>query len=81
MRVQSEVSNVNNKAILLDESHILDPWLLDEGPRPKSGKSRLNLTWKPPFGSRKSIGSHPKKRKEKKRAGKRAHDLGNHDAS
>jgi hypothetical protein len=25
------------------ESHKLDPWPLDEGPRPKSGKSRLNL--------------------------------------
>jgi hypothetical protein len=27
----------------LDESHKLDPRPLDEGPRPKSGKSRLNL--------------------------------------
>jgi hypothetical protein len=27
----------------LGESHKLDPWPLDEGPRPKSGKSRLNL--------------------------------------
>jgi hypothetical protein len=27
----------------LDESHKLNPWPLDEGPRPKSGKSRLNL--------------------------------------
>jgi len=25
------------------ESHKLDPWPLDEDPRPKSGKSRLNL--------------------------------------
>jgi hypothetical protein len=25
------------------ESHKLDPWPLDEGPRPKSGKSKLNL--------------------------------------
>jgi len=32
-----------NRAILLAESHKLDPWPLDEGPRPKSGKSRLNL--------------------------------------
>jgi hypothetical protein len=33
-----------NKAILLVESHKLDPWpLLDESRRPKSGKSRLNL--------------------------------------
>jgi hypothetical protein len=23
----------------------LDPWPLDEGPRPKSGKSRLNVKW------------------------------------
>ncbi len=37
----------------------LDPWPLDEGPRPKSGKSRLNL-----HGSildRKSINSDQKK--------------------
>jgi hypothetical protein len=27
----------------LAESHKLDPTPLDEGPRPKSGKSRLNL--------------------------------------
>jgi hypothetical protein len=32
-----------NRAILLDESHKLDPWPLDEGPRPKGDKSRLNL--------------------------------------
>jgi hypothetical protein len=32
-----------NKPILLVESHKLDPWPLDEGRRPKSGKSRLNL--------------------------------------
>ncbi len=32
-----------NRAILMDESHELDPWPLDEGPRPKGGKSRLNL--------------------------------------
>jgi len=31
------------EAILLDESHKLDPRPLDEGPRPKSGKLRLNL--------------------------------------
>jgi len=36
-RVQS------NRAILLAESHKLDPRPLDEGPRPKSGKLRLNL--------------------------------------
>jgi len=41
----------------------LDPWLLDEGPRPKRGKSKLNLQgiiWK---GT--SIGSAKKKEKEK----------------
>jgi len=32
-----------NRAILLDESHKLDPWPLDESPRLKSDKSRLNL--------------------------------------
>jgi hypothetical protein len=33
-----------NRAILLDdESPKLGPWPLDAGPRPKSGKSRLNL--------------------------------------
>jgi hypothetical protein len=36
-RVQS------NRAILLVESHKLDPRPLDEGPRPKSGKLMLNL--------------------------------------
>ncbi len=41
MRVQSP--GPMNRAILLDESHELDPWPLDEGPRPKGGKSRLNL--------------------------------------
>jgi hypothetical protein len=32
-----------NRAILLDESHKLDLWPWDQGPRPKRGKSRLNL--------------------------------------
>jgi hypothetical protein len=32
-----------NRAILLAESHKLDPQPLDEGPRPKSGKERLKL--------------------------------------
>jgi len=53
MRVQSP--GPMNRAILLDESHELDPWPLDEGPRPKGGKSRPNL-----HGTnleRKSIGS------------------------
>jgi hypothetical protein len=33
----------------MDESHKLDPWHLDESPRPKSGELRLNLNdiiWK-----------------------------------
>jgi hypothetical protein len=32
-----------NRAVLLAESQKLEPWPLDEGPRPISGKSRLNL--------------------------------------
>jgi hypothetical protein len=32
-----------NWSILLDKSHKLDPQPLNEGPRPKNGKSRLNL--------------------------------------
>jgi hypothetical protein len=36
-----------NREILLDESHKLDSRPLDEGPRPKSGKSRL--TYMSPF--------------------------------
>jgi len=36
-----------NREILLDESHKLDSHPLDEGPRPKSGKSRL--TYMSPF--------------------------------
>jgi hypothetical protein len=32
-----------NREILLDEGHKLDPRAIDQGPRPKSGKSRLNL--------------------------------------
>jgi hypothetical protein len=32
-----------NRAVLLAESQKLEPWPLDEDPRPKSGKSRLNL--------------------------------------
>jgi hypothetical protein len=29
----------------LDESHKLDPWPLDEGERPKSGKIEAKPTW------------------------------------
>jgi hypothetical protein len=32
-----------NGALLLAESHKLDPWPFNEGPRPKSHKWRLNL--------------------------------------
>jgi hypothetical protein len=42
----------------LDESHKLDPLPLDEGPRPKSDKLRLNLHGT--ILERKSIGSKPK---------------------
>jgi hypothetical protein len=42
----------------LDESHKLDPLPLDEGPRPKSDKWRLNLHGTILEG--KSIGSKPK---------------------
>jgi hypothetical protein len=41
----------------LDESHKLDPFLLYEGPTPKSGKSRPNLHGTILEG--KSIGSNP----------------------
>ncbi len=32
-----------NRAILLDESHKLDSWPLDEGEQLKSGKLKLNV--------------------------------------
>ncbi len=76
MRVQGVWSNeIEQFAILLDESHKsestkLDPWPLDEGPRPKSGKSRLNLHGTILEG--KSIGLDPQKKLKK-----RAHDLKN----
>ncbi len=63
----------------------MDPWPLDEGPRPKSGKSWLNLHGTIFEG--KSIGSHQKKKKKKKKIGKkkrvskRAHDLETQDVS
>ncbi len=43
-----------NRAILLNESHKLDPWPLDEDSTSKGGKSRLNLN------GLKSIGWNPK---------------------
>ncbi len=61
---------------LLNESHKLDPWSLDEGPCPKSDKSRLNLHDTILEG--KSIGLDPKKKKKLKW---KAHDLKNQDAS
>jgi len=67
----------------LAESHSkLDPWPLDEGPRPKSGKSWLHLHGTILEG--KSIGSHrhtKKKEKKRKKLSKRAHDLENQDVS
>jgi hypothetical protein len=47
----------------------LDPWPLDEGPKPKSGKSWLNLHGTILEG--KSIGSHRKKKKKKKKKRKK----------
>ncbi len=34
MRIKG-LGSKENRAILLDESHKLDPWPLNEGPRPK----------------------------------------------
>jgi hypothetical protein len=52
----------------------LDPQSLDEDPRPKSGKSRLNLDGTILKG--KSIGSNPPKKLKR-----RAHDLKTYEAS
>jgi hypothetical protein len=43
----------------------LDPWPLDEGPRPKRGKSKLNLQGTILEG--RSIGSNCQKKKKKKK--------------
>jgi len=51
-----------NRAILLGESHKLDSHPLDEGPRPKSVKSQLNLHVT--ILKEKSIGSNSKKQKK-----------------
>jgi hypothetical protein len=60
----------------LAESHKLDPHhLYDEGPQPKSGKSRLNLPGTIVEG--KPIGLDPKA----KGAQRRAHDFENQDKS
>jgi hypothetical protein len=61
----------------------LDPWTLDECPRPKSGKLRLNLHGTILEG--KSIGLnliyiYIERERERERE-KRAHDLKNQDAS
>jgi hypothetical protein len=60
-----------------DESHKIGPMTFRcEYPRPKSGKSRLNLNGT--ILEEKSIGLNPKKKRSYKR---RAHDLKNQDAS
>ncbi len=53
-----------NRAILLDKSHNLDPWPLDEGPQSKSGKLSLNLIDTILEG--RSIGLNPKRNFKKK---------------
>jgi hypothetical protein len=62
----------------LAESHKLNPWPLDEGPRPKSGKS----TKKTPctIFVVKKIVFKQKKKKKKKKLKKRTHDLKDQDA-
>ncbi len=52
-----------NSTILLVDHHKMDPWPLNEGWRPKSDKSRLNLHDTILEG--KSIGSNQKKNKKK----------------
>jgi hypothetical protein len=59
MRFQGLASN-EIEQILLAVSHKLDPWPLDEDPRPMSGKSRLNLHDTILKG--KSIGLDPRKK-------------------
>jgi hypothetical protein len=49
----------------LDESHKLDPVLLDECPTPKSDKSRLNLHGSVLKGKGNSVGSDQEKRAQK----------------
>jgi len=52
----------------LDESHKLDPWPLEKGPRPQSGTLKIKPTWN--HFERKINWFRPKKG-----ANKRAHDL------
>ncbi len=70
MRIQGLGSN----EILLVDRHKMDPWTFDEGWRPKSDKSRLNL--RATILEGKSIGSNQKKKQKR-----RVHDLKNQDAS
>jgi len=72
-----------NRAVLLADSQKLEPWPLDEGPRPKSGKSRLNLhgtilerfnQLRPPKEKKKKKKTkkeEPKNRKKKKKKNKK----------
>jgi hypothetical protein len=55
--VQGPGSNEIEQA-LLNESHKLDPWPLDEGPRPKEWQIEDKPTWH--HFERKSLGSDPK---------------------
>jgi len=57
----------------LAESHKLDPWLLDDDLRPKSGKLKLNL-----YGS--SLEGNQFVQTKRKSSKERAHDLDNQDA-
>jgi hypothetical protein len=59
--------------MLLAESHKLDQWPLDVGPRSKSGKLRLNIA---PFWKENQLIQTPKDR-----ARRRAPDLENQDGS
>jgi hypothetical protein len=65
-----------NRAILLDESHKLDPWPLDEGPRPKRWQIQAKSTWHH-FGEK----INPFKPKKKKKLKMRARDLKNQHTS
>jgi hypothetical protein len=66
-----------NRPILLDESHELNPWPLDEGPRPKCDKFEAKRTWHH-FGRKINWFNPPSPPQKLKR---RAHDLKHQDAS
>jgi hypothetical protein len=74
MKVQGPGSNEIDQSYWLMRAINWTPWPLDEGPRPKSGKSRLNLHGT--ILEAKSIGWD-----QKNRAQRRAHDLENQGAS